>query len=76
VGAACATRNEVHVSGDPAIEARRIEVRCIECDVVATGPTDGWKAYIDSGRDGEPAEIVIYCPECAEREFGEAEEIS
>lgn len=62
------------MSGDPAIEAQRIEVRCIECDVVATGPADGWKAHISDATDDVPAEVVIYCPACAEREFGEGEE--
>jgi hypothetical protein len=58
------------MAGDPAIEARRIEVRCIECDIVATGSADGWKAYFAGGADDEPAEVVIYCPACAAREVG------
>ena len=29
----------------------------------------GWKAYLTTDED-EPAEAVVYCPECAEREFG------
>ena len=29
----------------------------------------GWNAYLTTGED-EPAEAVVYCPECAEREFG------
>jgi hypothetical protein len=28
-----------------------------------------WKAYLTTDED-EPAEAVVYCPECAEREFG------
>jgi hypothetical protein len=65
--------NEVEMTGDPAIQAQRIAVRCIECDVVATGSADGWKVYIGEGGDGEPAEVVIYCPECAAREFADDE---
>ena len=29
----------------------------------------GWRAYLTTDED-EPAEAVVYCPECAEREFG------
>lgn len=46
------------------------EVRCIECDVVAEGSAPGWKAYLGGGLDGEPVEVVIYCPQCAARGFG------
>jgi hypothetical protein len=46
------------------------EVRCIECDRLPEGPATGWKAYLGGGYDKEPVEVVIYCPECAERECG------
>lgn len=39
-------------------------MRCEECKRLATGPADGWRAYLTG--DG----VAIYCPECAEREFG------
>ena len=29
----------------------------------------GWRAYLTTDED-EPAEAIVYCPECAEREFG------
>jgi hypothetical protein len=29
----------------------------------------GWRAYLTSDEDG-PAEAVIYCEPCAERQFG------
>jgi hypothetical protein len=45
------------------------EVRCIECDRPAVAPVDGWKAYLGS-YDDEPVEVLVYCPECALREFG------
>jgi hypothetical protein len=41
---------------------------CIECDEVARGDATGWRAYLTDER-----ELVAYCPECAEREFGEDE---
>jgi hypothetical protein len=29
----------------------------------------GWRAYLTVDED-EPAEAIVYCPECDEREFG------
>jgi hypothetical protein len=42
---------------------------CSECGRADDGSERGWKAYLT---DDEPAETVLFCPECAEREFGEA----
>jgi hypothetical protein len=33
-----------------------------------TGDAAGWRAYL-----GVDDEVAIYCPDCAEREFGEDE---
>jgi hypothetical protein len=45
-------------------------LRCVECDRVQTDPVArGWRAYLTVDED-EPAEAIVYCPECAEREFG------
>lgn len=44
--------------------------QCVECPAVWL-PDDGgrWRAiWIDDGPDDE---LLFYCPECAEREFGE-----
>ena len=46
-------------------------VRCVECGLVAD-TAGGWKAYLGGGFEGEPVEVVVYCPTCAEREVGEA----
>jgi hypothetical protein len=47
-------------------------LRCIECDTISQGDADGWHAYIAFiEEDGEPPEIAIYCPACANLEFGE-----
>jgi hypothetical protein len=36
-----------------------------------TGTAAGWRAYLIDLRDeGEPLEVVVLCPDCAEREFG------
>ncbi|MGA8925563.1 MAG: hypothetical protein WB462_05030 [Solirubrobacterales bacterium] len=29
-----------------------------------------WRAYLGADDLDEPAELVLYCPQCAEREFG------
>jgi hypothetical protein len=28
-----------------------------------------WRAYLTVGEEDEPEEVVVYCPDCAEREF-------
>jgi hypothetical protein len=48
-------------------------VRCEECgeeaDVEAHAA--GWVAYrVDLADDRDPPEVIVYCPECAAREFG------
>lgn len=40
-------------------------LRCVECHRTTTGNTHGWRAYLSVDE-----EVVIYCPYCAEREFG------
>jgi len=41
------------------------EVRCTECDTPARGPATSWRAYLTGGFDGEPVEVVVYCPACS-----------
>jgi hypothetical protein len=45
---------------------------CEECGRVAGVETHGWRAFYAEDPDNpEPSLItVVYCPECAEREFG------
>jgi predicted RNA-binding Zn-ribbon protein involved in translation (DUF1610 family) len=41
--------------------------RCAECgDMWLPDDEDRWRAYLDTDD-----ELVFYCPECAEQEFGE-----
>lgn len=52
--------------------ARRVQAlesnrRCTECRRWDDGTQQGWKAYLT---DDEPASTALFCPECAEREFG------
>ena len=48
-------------------------MRCIECGEIATPGCRGWRAFIaeDPDEDESPF-VVVYCPECWVREFGEA----
>jgi hypothetical protein len=41
--------------------------RCVECgDFWLPDDADRWRAYLDTDD-----EVVIFCPECAAREFGD-----
>jgi hypothetical protein len=44
-------------------------LRCVECGRVRAAGARGWRAYLATD-ENEPAEAVVYCPECVEREFG------
>jgi hypothetical protein len=51
-----------------------VSVRCAECGAEADEKAAGWRGYLgqDPNEDPEPIAFV-FCPECAEREFGEAQ---
>jgi hypothetical protein len=55
-------------SGDQTFEPRRLV--CVECRRETTGPEKGWRAVLAGGVEDELG-VVVYCPACAEREFGE-----
>ena len=45
-------------------------LRCIECRR-ETSVGCRWRAYLaDDPRDDDPPEVAVFCPSCAEREFG------
>ena len=45
-------------------------LRCVECGTISERDASGWRACIAFlEEDGEPPEVVVYCPECAEFEF-------
>jgi hypothetical protein len=48
------------------------EVRCIECGQTAAAGGKGWRALIatDPENDDELPHVVVYCADCALREFG------
>lgn len=39
---------------------------CGNCGTVADAEAKGWRAYLD-----DEGQAVTFCPECAEREFGD-----
>jgi DNA-directed RNA polymerase subunit RPC12/RpoP len=41
---------------------------CVECGREQADDERGWKAYLTVDED-ESAEAVVYCPDCAVREF-------
>jgi len=45
-------------------------MRCEECRVHAVGRAEGCRAYRVDADAKDEREILIYCPACAEREFG------
>ena len=50
----------------------RSPIECVECrKEMNFENSPGWQAYIVGDPDREPdEEIVVYCPDCARREFG------
>jgi hypothetical protein len=45
-------------------------VRCEECGREDDSDGRGWRGYLaDAGGGGE--EVLVYCPHCAEKEFGD-----
>ncbi len=52
------------------VEGVSLIPKCVECEAVWL-PTDEerWHAHLGGDDLDEPAELVFYCPECAEREF-------
>jgi hypothetical protein len=47
-------------------------LRCVECGSTASEHLPNWRAYIaePDESDGGGSSVVVYCPECAAREFG------
>jgi hypothetical protein len=46
--------------------------KCAECDTIwLPNDPERWRAYVGGDELDEPPELVFYCPECAEQEFGD-----
>jgi hypothetical protein len=45
--------------------------RCAECEAHwLPADEEHWRAYLGCDDLDEPPEVVFYCPDCSEREFG------
>ena len=43
---------------------------CIDCGLESDWFATGWRAYLVTGVEGESdTEVLMFCPQCAEREF-------
>lgn len=52
--------------------ARLLIPTCAECEAVwRPADEERWRAYLGGDDLEEPAEVVFYCPDCAEWEFGD-----
>jgi hypothetical protein len=45
-------------------------MQCEECGAEADYRAAGWRAYRNDEPEDEEPIILVYCPACAEREFG------
>lgn len=45
-------------------------VCCAQCGTIAEGTANNWRAFIGGGFEGEPLELIAFCPGCAQRELG------
>jgi hypothetical protein len=45
---------------------------CAECGRISPPEAAGWRAHIGyDPREDEQPQVFTFCPECAEREFGD-----
>jgi hypothetical protein len=51
------------------------QLQCGECGRVSRENERGWKAYLGDADDGGD-ELLVFCPGCAEREFGNGWHVS
>jgi DNA-directed RNA polymerase subunit RPC12/RpoP len=47
----------------------RTPLRCAECGREADETADGWRAYLWERVRSDDREVIVFCPECASREF-------
>jgi len=58
-------------SSGEATLGRPVVLTCLECGVRSDGNARGWRALIPYFfEDDETPDLSLYCPSCAEREFG------
>jgi hypothetical protein len=52
-------------------------MQCEECGRDADVEAHGWRAFVThypTAEEAEDPQLALYCPECAEREFGHTED--
>jgi hypothetical protein len=54
------------VGREPRNQPVTFVLECVECELRSDGEARGWRAYLDE----DSIDVWVYCPECAEREFG------
>jgi hypothetical protein len=77
VGKRPLSRHRLIMHGEESVETGRARLQrmeiatCIECKTTSGPRWRGWRAYRtdDPDLDGPPT-LTLYCPTCAEREFG------
>lgn len=47
-------------------------IRCVECGPESEELAAGWRGYLGGDFNDDEDEVLLYCPECARREFGPA----
>jgi DNA-directed RNA polymerase subunit RPC12/RpoP len=52
------------------VRQARSAIRCAECGAEVDELAAGWGAYLADDLDDEEDEVLLFCPECARREFG------
>lgn len=49
-------------------------IRCVECGAESEELAAGWRGYLAGDFNEDENEVLLYCPECARREFGPFDE--
>ena len=47
-------------------------IRCADCADESEELAAGWRAYLAGDFNEDEDEVLLFCPECARREFGPA----
>jgi hypothetical protein len=70
------SRKRIPVGVDGAVDRAVAQLECVECDAAVARFKRAGRAYLtcepdDEDEYGEPVEVVVLCPDCSDREFGE-----
>jgi len=62
------TRNRAQRARTAAVP--RTGLACLECGADGDDRAHGWQAFLADGIEFPRAQVLVYCPSCADREFG------